>query len=209
MRAAAIRSGRAYVEFRDLPNPEVEAIKKQLGDKVMVQQTPVSALWGIWVSNTRKPFTDVRLRKALTLGIDHATMSRVLYPINGLKLIGGFQSPCSSCAPARSCAFEPCPWPAQRLPEPPKPCSKPPPSPSERSSAPESLLGPPASPGRLLDVVGAAKYLAVSVWTIRDLVSAGRLARVRLPLDGDKECRRLLLDARDLDRLIDSAKDRE
>ncbi len=34
VRAAAIRSGRAYIEFRHLPNAEVEAIKKQLGDKV-------------------------------------------------------------------------------------------------------------------------------------------------------------------------------
>ena len=37
VRAAAIRSGRAYIEFRDMPNAEVEAIKKQLGDKVAVQ----------------------------------------------------------------------------------------------------------------------------------------------------------------------------
>src|SRR6266852_7006124 len=37
VRAAAIRSGRAYIEFRDLPLSEVEAIKKQLGDKVAVQ----------------------------------------------------------------------------------------------------------------------------------------------------------------------------
>src|SRR5262245_39938500 len=40
VRAAAIRSGRAYVEFRDLPQAEVESIRKQLGDKVVVQQTP-------------------------------------------------------------------------------------------------------------------------------------------------------------------------
>ncbi len=33
VRAAAIRSGRAYIEFRDLPNADAEAIKKQLGDK--------------------------------------------------------------------------------------------------------------------------------------------------------------------------------
>ena len=46
VRAAAIRSGRAYVEFRDLPGAEVEAIKKQLGDKVVVQETPVSATGG-------------------------------------------------------------------------------------------------------------------------------------------------------------------
>ena len=37
VRAAAIRSGRAYIEFRDLPLAEVDAIQKQLGDKVVVQ----------------------------------------------------------------------------------------------------------------------------------------------------------------------------
>src|SRR5687767_11915422 len=41
VRAAAIRSGRAYIEFRDLPISEVDAIKKQLGDKVAVQETPI------------------------------------------------------------------------------------------------------------------------------------------------------------------------
>ena len=98
VRAAAIRSGRAYVEFRDLPLAEVEAIKKQLGDKVVVQETPVSAHWGIWPNNNIKPFNDVRVRKALTLAIDRYTMSRVLYPINGLKLIGGLMRPGSEWA---------------------------------------------------------------------------------------------------------------
>jgi peptide/nickel transport system substrate-binding protein len=93
VRAAAIRSGRAYIEFRDLPLAEVEAIKKQLGDKIVVQQTPVSAHWGIAVNNHLKPFSDVRVRKALTLAIDRYTMSKVLYPINGLKLIGGLMRP--------------------------------------------------------------------------------------------------------------------
>jgi peptide/nickel transport system substrate-binding protein len=88
VRASAIRSGRAYIEFRDLPLAEVEAIKKQLGDKIAVQQTAVTASWGIAVNQSAKPFNDVRVRKALTLGLDRYTMSRVLYPINGLKLIG-------------------------------------------------------------------------------------------------------------------------
>jgi peptide/nickel transport system substrate-binding protein len=93
VRAAALRSGRAYIEFRDMPNAEVEAIKKQLGDKVTVQHTPVSAHWGIAVNNKLKPFNDLRVRKALTLGIDRYTMSRVLFPINGLKIIGGLMRP--------------------------------------------------------------------------------------------------------------------
>jgi peptide/nickel transport system substrate-binding protein len=98
VRAAAIRSGRAYIEFRDLPLAEVEAIKKQLGDKVAVQETPVTSTWGISLNNTIKPFNDVRVRKALTLGLDRYTMSRVLYPINGLKLVGAGMRPGSDWA---------------------------------------------------------------------------------------------------------------
>ncbi len=98
VRAAAIRSGRAYIEFRNLPGPDVEAIKKQLGDKVVVQETGMSSSWGIWANNTVKPFNDVRVRKALTLGIDRYTAGRVLFPINGLKLVGGSLRPGSEFA---------------------------------------------------------------------------------------------------------------
>ena len=93
VRAAAIRSGRAYIEFRDLPNSEVEAIKKQLGDKVIVQETPMVGQFGIAINNTVKPFTDVRVRKALTLGFDRYTAGKVLYGITGLKLVGGLMRP--------------------------------------------------------------------------------------------------------------------
>ncbi len=84
-RAAAIRSGRAYIEFRTMPLSEVEAIRKQLGDKVVVQDTPATGIFGIAVNQTIKPFTDERVRKALTLGLDRYTASRVLYPIASLK----------------------------------------------------------------------------------------------------------------------------
>jgi len=98
VRAAAIRSGRAFIEFRDLPNAEVEAIRKQLGDKVSVQETPMTGEWGIAINMTVKPLNDVRVRKALTLGMDRYTMSRVLYPLTGLKLVGGLMRPGSEWA---------------------------------------------------------------------------------------------------------------
>jgi excisionase family DNA binding protein len=60
---------------------------------------------------------------------------------------------------------------------------------------------------RLLDVEAAAVYLSVSPWTIRDLVAAGELHRVRLPVGGQREVRRLLLDRRDLDRLVDRSRE--
>src|SRR5437667_9252990 len=97
VRAAAIRSGRAYIEFRDLPNADVEAIKKQLGDKVVVQQTPMTGQWGIAINNTVKPFTDVRLRKALTLSLDRYTAGKVLFPLTGLRDVGALMSPATEC----------------------------------------------------------------------------------------------------------------
>jgi peptide/nickel transport system substrate-binding protein len=93
VRAAAIRSGRAYIEFRDIPNAEVEAIKKTLGDKVAVQQTPMTGQWGIAINNTVKPFTDERVRKALTLGLDRYTAGRVLFPLASLRDVGGLLRP--------------------------------------------------------------------------------------------------------------------
>jgi hypothetical protein len=56
------------------------------------------------------------------------------------------------------------------------------------------------------DQAGAARYLAVSTWTVRDLEAAGHLPRVRLPLPGGKDLRKLLYDRADLDRLIETSK---
>jgi len=102
VRAAAIRSGRAYIEFRDLPLPEVEAIKKQLGDKVVVQTTPVTGQFGIAMNNAVKPFNDLRVRKAMTLGLDRYAASRILYQLTGLKGVGGLLRPGSEWAMAES-----------------------------------------------------------------------------------------------------------
>jgi peptide/nickel transport system substrate-binding protein len=98
VRAAAVRSGRAYIEFRDLPVAEVEAIKKQLGDKVTVQEGSATGTWGVAMQNTVKPFDDVRVRKALTLGVDRYTGGKVLYALTGLSVVGGLMRPGSEWA---------------------------------------------------------------------------------------------------------------
>ena len=61
---------------------------------------------------------------------------------------------------------------------------------------------------RLLDLRGAAAYLCVSEWTVRDLEAAGTIARVRIPLPNNGELRRLLFDRASLDDLIELWKDR-
>jgi len=93
VRAAAVRSGRAYIEFRDLPKAEVDGIQKQLGDKIVVQEVPATGWWGLAINNTTKPFNDVRVRKAVTLGVDRYTAAKVLYPLTGLKFVGGLMRP--------------------------------------------------------------------------------------------------------------------
>jgi len=58
-----------------------------------------------------------------------------------------------------------------------------------------------ASPRRLINLAQAAEVLGVSIPSVRRLIWAGTLPIVRFN-------RRLLIDLRDLDRLIDQAKDR-
>ena len=61
-------------------------------------------------------------------------------------------------------------------------------------------------PGRLFDIDRAAAYLGVSPWTVRDLEAAGTIKRVRVPLSGGRELRKLLFDKADLDALIETWK---
>ena len=98
VRAAALRSGRAWIEFRTMPQTEVAAIRKQLGDKVVVQDTPATGLFGIALNQTVKPFNDVRVRKALTLAIDRYTAGKTLYPIASLRDVGGLMRPATEWA---------------------------------------------------------------------------------------------------------------
>src|SRR5216117_922423 len=102
VRAATLRSGRAWIEFRTMPLAEVESIRKQLGDKVVVQDTPATGLFGIAMNQTTKPFNDIRVRKALTLGLDRYTASRVLYPIASLKDVGALMRPGTEYAMSES-----------------------------------------------------------------------------------------------------------
>jgi len=68
---------------------------------------------------------------------------------------------------------------------------------SERSPMDTQSTAP-----RLLTLREAADYLAVSYWTVRSWVEAGKLAAVRLPGDG----RLLRIERSVLDRLIEQSR---
>jgi peptide/nickel transport system substrate-binding protein len=92
-RAKAIRSGRVDVEFRGLPPTDADAIKKQLGDKVVVAYPRAISNWGVALNVDKKPFDDERVRKALTLAIDRYDMAKTLKPLASLETVGGLAHP--------------------------------------------------------------------------------------------------------------------
>ena len=56
---------------------------------------------------------------------------------------------------------------------------------------------------RLLDLKASAHYLSIGVWTIRELVWAGKLPTVKVPrANGDGDLDKILLDRNDLDAFI-------
>ncbi len=92
-RAKSVRSGRTDVEFRGFPPAEVEAIQKQLGDKVTIRYPKAMIQWGVAFNVDHKPFDDERVRKALGLAIDRYDMGKTLKPLSGLETVGGLVHP--------------------------------------------------------------------------------------------------------------------
>jgi peptide/nickel transport system substrate-binding protein len=92
-RAKAIRSGRVDVELRFLPPAETDAIKAQMGDKVVVANAGAFGIFGVDVNVDKKPFDDERVRKALSLAIDRYDMAKTLAPITILNTVGGLMYP--------------------------------------------------------------------------------------------------------------------
>ncbi len=69
----------------------------------------------------------------------------------------------------------------------------------------------PDDPPRVLDLRAGAKYLGISYWSLRDLVINGHVPAVRLPCPrttNGRIMRRVLVDRRDLDALIDRSRER-
>jgi peptide/nickel transport system substrate-binding protein len=91
--AKSVRSGRTDVEFRGFPPAEVEAIQKQMGDKVVVRYPKAMGHWGVAINVDKKPFDDERVRKALSLALDRYDMAKTLKPLSGLETVGGLVHP--------------------------------------------------------------------------------------------------------------------
>jgi peptide/nickel transport system substrate-binding protein len=99
-RLDALRSDRAAIEFRGLPPSARDQLKQDLGDKVAVQESDWNCGSVVTINETKKPFDDVRIRRALTLAVDRWRGAASLSKIANVRTVGSTVFPGSPLAPS-------------------------------------------------------------------------------------------------------------
>jgi peptide/nickel transport system substrate-binding protein len=101
VRIDAIRADRAAMEFRGLPPSARDQLVKELGPKIAVQTGDWNCVNMITPNHHKKPFDDVRVRRALILAIDQWHGAEALSKIANVHTVGGIVFPGSPLAATR------------------------------------------------------------------------------------------------------------
>jgi peptide/nickel transport system substrate-binding protein len=98
VRVDAIRADRAAMEFRGLPPSARDQLVKELGDKIAVQESDWNCGNLVTPNHKKKPFDDVRVRRALLLAVDQWHGAPALAKIANVHTVGGIVFPGSPLA---------------------------------------------------------------------------------------------------------------
>ena len=97
-RVDAIRADRAALEFRSQPPSARDQLVKELGDQIAVQESDWNCGNLLTYNHKRKPFDDVRVRRALSLAIDQWKGAPGLSKIAIVRTVAGIVFPGSPLA---------------------------------------------------------------------------------------------------------------
>jgi peptide/nickel transport system substrate-binding protein len=97
-RVDAIRADNAAIEFRSEPPSARDQLVKELGDKITVQESDWNCGNLLTINHQKKPFDDVRVRRALFLAIDQWKGGPALSKIAIVRTVGGIVFPGSPLA---------------------------------------------------------------------------------------------------------------
>src|SRR6202040_4289966 len=98
VRVDAIRADRAAMEFRGLPPSARDQLVKALSDKIAVQESDWNCGNLVTPNHKKKPFDDVRVRRALLLAVDQWHGAPALAKIANVHTVGGIVFPGSPLA---------------------------------------------------------------------------------------------------------------
>lgn len=102
VRVDALRADRAAIEFRGLPPSARDQLVKEAGKDIAVQDSDWNCGNILTPNHKRKPFDDVRVRRALALAIDQWKGAPALSKIATVRTVGGIVFPGSPLAATKA-----------------------------------------------------------------------------------------------------------
>jgi peptide/nickel transport system substrate-binding protein len=98
----ALQGGQVLAEFRSVTPAERDRLVQALGDKIRIEESSWTLALLIAFNTEKKPFDDVRVRRALTMAIDWWGGSQGLARTSLLRSVGGLVRPGSPYAIAEA-----------------------------------------------------------------------------------------------------------
>ncbi len=89
----ALAAGEVLAEFRGHSPADRDRLVKALGDKAVVQESPWVCSLVVTFNTKKKPFDDVRVRRALSLAIDRWGGAQALSKVALVRHVGGLLRP--------------------------------------------------------------------------------------------------------------------